>query len=155
MTRSESEAIVAAWKNELSTGVGFVLIARMPPASYEAMFPISIAPMPQKLIRVGMVFDHLSGQAARADWLPGLGSILEKWGQQLSSAKFAERQEAAKKLHSFGDLAEGYLNELARSNDPEAANAAMVLLKQLKPPATQPGDPDLVPAGPKQKAHDR
>ncbi len=135
----EARALVDAWKTDLTTRLGFLIISRLPALDYDKIFPLTITPRPAETLRVGLIFDTLPAQDARASWLPNLAPILDSLGQLLASDDFPTREQAAKHLASYGDLAKPYLQSLLTNKDPEVARAATILLEQLTPkPTTQP-----------------
>jgi hypothetical protein len=152
MTPAEARAIVEIWKPDLTEGAGVLVIGRIPPPSYDAMFPLAITPKPDELKRVGMVFDTLEAQPARLNWLPGLRRNFEEWGKGLGDGDYRRRREAAHRFAAAHDLAEPYLNELRSSSNPEIAGAARVLLRRLQhqPPTRPATAPSTDGAGPRQ-----
>jgi hypothetical protein len=137
MTEGETAAIIAAWKPDLLHRVGFIVCARMPEKSYNAMFPLQVTPKPDEVVRVGMVFDVLPGQNDRLAWLPELKKTLVGWGQQLGDADFRKREAASRNFQKLGDLSKPYLMELKESRNPEISRAAGVLIEKLNPPPAQ------------------
>jgi hypothetical protein len=118
MTDAESFAIVEIWKKDLVNRLGVLVISPMPRELYDAMFPITIDPQPDELVRAGIVFDTLPGQESCSVWLPGLAEHLRKLGPLLTSVEYAERSAAEFAFLSAGDLATEILNELAESKEP-------------------------------------
>lgn len=133
MTEEEARAIVLAWRPDLLETAGFLVIARMPSDLYERMFPLAIAPEPDELVRVGLVFDTVGGQDSRSAWLPGLRARMEEWSAGLTAPDFRQRREAANRFARLGDLARPYLRTLANDPDPARAMAAAELLRELEP----------------------
>jgi len=141
MTEPESRAIVDTWERDLVARVGFLVIARMPDRLYERMFPMTIAPRPDELVRVGLVFDTVPGADARAAWLPGLNDSLRQLGAELGAEEYARRQAAASRFMELGDLARPFLRELQKSPDPEVAATARGLIERMEakpPPQNEP-----------------
>ena len=138
MTPAEAEAIVKVWKPDLLNTVGFLAVARMPADAYGKMFPLTVEPKPDELVRVGLVFDVLAGQDTRAGWLPGLKATLDAWAKDLAAADYHRREAAAARFERMGDLCRPYLKDLTQSGDPEVTRAAALLLRQMEPPATRP-----------------
>lgn len=140
MTEEEAAAIVRVWRPDLLETVGVMVIARMPIDLYDKMFPLEVTPRLDELVRVGLVFDALGGQDARAGWLPGLRPTLDAWAKDLAAKDYRERERAAGKFERLGDLARPFLRTLVESPDAEVARAAAVLLKQADGPTTAPAD---------------
>lgn len=131
MTAQEAKAIVATWRNDLLGTVGVLAVSRMPRDVYDRMFPLAVDPTPKELVRVGMVFDTLAGQAARAPWLPGLPRTLERLGRDLGHETYRTRVAAQHRLARIGELARPSLERWAASGDPETAVTARRLLATL------------------------
>ncbi len=139
LTAPESAALVAAWQHDLTSRLGFLLISRLPVADYDKIFPLSITPKPDEVVRVGLVFDTLPGQKDRSAWLPNLAPKFAELGRQLGSDDFPSRDSARQKLASYGDLTSSFLETLLQDKDPEIVRAATQLLEDLKPkPTTKP-----------------
>ncbi len=138
MTADEAAAITDIWKDDLLQDTGFLMISRMPPRHYDAMFPLRITPQPEELVRVGMVFDQLGGQTDRAQWLTSLAKSINPLITQLGDNEFHKREAAQFKLRAFGDLASPFLNKATGSDDPEISNTARRLLKELEPKLVKP-----------------
>ena len=132
MSKAEADAIVEVWKSDLLGRPGVLVIAPMPRSLYDQMFPIEIKPEPTELVRAGLVFDFLPGQAARADWLPELTLTLLRTGNDLEADTFKKRQAARREFLAAGDLALGVLDELMNSNELETRAAAKKLTAQIR-----------------------
>lgn len=141
LTEPEATALVRAWRPDLLDTVGVLVLARMPADLYDKMFPLTVEPKPDEVVRVGLVFDALGGQDARAGWLPGLRPTMDEWAKALAARDYRDRERAAAKFERLGDLARPYLRMLTASPDAEVARAASVLLKQTAPPTTAPASP--------------
>ena len=133
MTPEEATSIVEAWKPDLLGHIGVMVLAKMPGNLYEKMFPITVTPQPEKIVRAGVVFDQLPGDANRLVWLPGLEKIMNEWAKALSKEDFEIRNAAKTKFARLGDLARLYLEKLAKNDDAEVRTAAEQLLNDLKP----------------------
>jgi len=138
MTAPEADAIDAVWREDLLKPQRFLLISRMPPKLYDAMFPLTVTPPPVELVRVGMVFDALDDQGERAVWFPGLNEKLIKAAVDLASDDFKQREAASRELARWGSLARGVLEKLARSEDAEVRGRAQALLERLVPDVDAP-----------------
>lgn len=152
MTDAESRAIVGTWKEDILERPGFLIIARLPTAKYDEMFPLTVSPRPDELVRVGMVFDTLAGQGERLAWAPALKAQMEKWGRELSSDDYAVRQKASSGLAQMEDMAKDLLEKLSQSGDAETQSRATALLGQLQPvtieaPLVVNGRPSTMPSG--------
>lgn len=133
MTKEEARAIVEIWKPDLLNSKGFLVISRLPSALYEKIFPLEITPKPAELVRAGVIFDTLPGEAARINWLSELGKLMSAWGKDLGSEDFDTRAKAARAFAKLGDLATPELQKLADSPDAETRTIAQRLLAALKP----------------------
>lgn len=133
MTKEEARAIVEIWKPDLLNFKGFLVISRLPSALYEKIFPLEITPKPAELVRAGVIFDTLPGEAARINWLSELGKLMSAWGKDLGSEDFDTRAKAARAFAKLGDLATPELQKLADSPDAETRTIAQRLLAALKP----------------------
>lgn len=133
MTSEEARAIVEIWRADLIGRPGFLLISAIGRETYDKLFPIDISPKPDELVRTCMVFDTLSRQPARAEWLKGFGTKAVQAGKRLGSLDYATRERAMAELAKLGDLAEPFLKQLARSNDAEIRVRAEALLERFKP----------------------
>lgn len=129
MTEEEAKGIVEIWKNDLLKRVGVMVLSPMPQPLYEEMFPIEITPKPDELIRVGLVFDTLPGQADRQAWLPGLEAYLRNVAADLAGEEYQIRSAARKTFLAASDLGLGVLTEFSDSDNPEL-RAAVKALKQ-------------------------
>lgn len=133
MTKEEAHAIVEIWKPDLLDTKGFLAISRLPNSQYEKIFPLEITPKPAELVRAGLIFDTLPGEAARINWLPELGKQMAAWSSALGSEDFDTRAKAARDFAKLGDLATPELRKLADSPDVETSTTAKNLLTALKP----------------------
>ena len=133
MTHDEAAAIVSVWKSDLLNTVGFLCIARMPEELYEKMFPLTITPKPASQVRAGVIFDTLSGEEARLDWLPQIKVKLEPMIRNLSDDDFEVRQQAVSQLIRMGDIILPRINELTKSENSELGSNAREIQKRLQP----------------------
>jgi hypothetical protein len=123
MTQEEARAIVETWKPDLLGRTGFLVISRLPAKAYDAMFPLKITPRPDQIVRAGVVFDTLPGEAARLGWLPGVRARLEQVANDLARGDYPTRVAARKRLLECGELASGFVAQLTESKDPEVRDA--------------------------------
>ncbi|MDD4888725.1 MAG: hypothetical protein PHU85_02250 [Phycisphaerae bacterium] len=150
LSPAEAAAIVETWRPDLLNRVGFLVAVRAPADVYERMFPLTIRPKPAQLVRVGMFFDTLPGEAARLDWLGALEPALEKLGADLGSPKYPVRVEAQQRLADLGDLVHDYLVKLKSTTpDAEVRASAEKLLDRLDKPTVIV--PDVVKRGMEKK----
>jgi hypothetical protein len=119
MTAEEATAIVEAWKPDLLGHIGVMVIGKIPASTYDKMFPLTVTPQPEKIVRVGVVFDHLPGDAGRLAWLPALENTMKTWAADLGKEDFEVRNTAKKRFGRLGDLAKGFLETLKKNDDPE------------------------------------
>lgn len=136
MSPAEARMIVEVWRDDLLGRPGFLVISRMSPADYEAMFPLTITPKPDQLVRVGLVFDPLPKipAATRLAWLPRLSAEMGRWAGELAGADGPQRSAAISGLAKSGDLALPLLDRLRTGTDLRARAAALELLDRLRVP---------------------
>ncbi|HEX8912455.1 MAG TPA: hypothetical protein VF796_08850 [Humisphaera sp.] len=148
MTSQEADAIARCWRPDLLNTPGVLVAARMPADVYAAMFPLTVEPKPDEVVRAGVVFDVLPGQDARLDWLPGIRATLDGWAKDLLAADFPTREAAARRFVRTGDLVRPYLQELAKSPNVELSRQGQTLLRAMTPaPTTKPADVLLLRPG--------
>jgi len=133
MTDEEAKHIVDIWADDLTDRLGFLVIHRLPATTYAELFPMQIKPTPKELVRVGMLFDDVSGQPDRVAWLPAVGKRLPAMIDQLGAADFGTRQAAMDRLAQLGDLAAAALQNAKAHADPQVPESAARLLNALKP----------------------
>lgn len=134
MTKEEAKAIVEVWKDDLLHHPGFLVISRMPEELYEKMFPLTVEPKPDRVIRAGVVLDSLPGDQRRIAWLPTLQEKMDAVAKDWAEEDFEKREGASTFFARLGDMAEPFLLELAKkSKDAEVRARAEALLKGLQP----------------------
>ncbi len=133
LTGEEAAAIVETWRPDLLGKTGFLVAARVPSKTYDAIFPLKVTPKPDELVRAGVVFDTLPGEDARLNWLPAIEETMKKWAKDLASEEFKVREAARKRFSAAGDLARPFLQKLTKSSDDEVRSSATNLLKGLEP----------------------
>ncbi len=101
MTAAEAKAIVASWRSDLLHPWQVLVISRMPDSLYDKMFPLTVSPKPDKLVRVGMVFDRLTGKAC-ANIVPGLSDHIKDMRQQAKSQDQTKSKPAKAALDELG-----------------------------------------------------
>jgi hypothetical protein len=72
----------------------------MPSDLYDKMFPLTVTPKPDKLVRVGMVFDRLKGKAC-ANIVPGLSDHIKDLREQIKADDQAKSKQAKAELDSL------------------------------------------------------
>ncbi|MCW8132868.1 MAG: hypothetical protein KIS92_21150 [Planctomycetota bacterium] len=132
MTREEAAAIVEIWKSDLLASRGFLVVSRMPGKVFDAIFPLEVLPKPDALVRAGVVFDAVPGEAERIGWLPELKKDMAAWSKQLEDENFEVRDRAVRAFAQVGDLAAPVLEALAKSEDPNVSTPAKRLLANLQ-----------------------
>jgi len=132
LSPTEARAVVEIWKPELLKQEGFLVISRMPADRYEKMFPLQVTPKPKEVVRAGVVFDALSGEFARLQWIPEVKARFIEVAKGLAAEEFEARKAAKARLASYGDLALPVLNDLAKSEDTEVRTLATQLIKELQ-----------------------
>lgn len=136
MSPDEARMIVEVWRDDLLGRPGFLVISRMYPAGYEAMFPLTITPKPDRLVRVGLVFDTLPEipAADRLVWLPRLSAEMNRWAGKFAGADGPQRNAAISGLAKSGDLALPLLDRLRTGTDLRARAVALELLGRMRVP---------------------
>jgi hypothetical protein len=133
LSAEEARAVVEIWKPDLLGKRGFLVCARLPAEVYEAMFPLTVAPKPSEVVRVGVVFDDLPGEMDRLAWLPGVQAEMAKRAKDLDHENFETRRGAEAWFAKLGDLATPFLLKLREGGSTEGRDAASRLLKALEP----------------------
>jgi hypothetical protein len=132
MTKDEAKAIVETWKPDLLDRTGFLVISRIPSKVYDGIFPLEIKPEPDQIVRAGVIFDTLPGEATRLVWLPGLQAMFDKLLQELTADEFKVRMAARKRLVGCGELAAPFVERLIESRDPEVLDAVKEFQSVMK-----------------------
>ena len=101
MTEAEARAIVQSWKPDLLHPWQILVISRMPGNLYDTMFPLSVSPKPDKLLRVGMVFDRLHGKSC-ANIVPGLSDHIKDLRKDAAGEDQAKSKAAKAELEQLG-----------------------------------------------------
>jgi hypothetical protein len=101
MTEAEAKAIVKSWRPDLLRAWQVLVISRMPADVYEKMFPLTVSPKPDKLVRVGMVFDRLKGKAC-ANIVPGLSDHIKDPREQAHAQDQTQSKQAKAALDQLG-----------------------------------------------------
>ena len=138
LTKEEAAAIVETWRPDLLATPGFLVASRVPPRVYDQMFPLSVTPAPRQVVRAGVIFDTLPGEAERLAWLPALSETFEAWVKDLNHNDFEVRERATARFARLGDLPRPFLEKVAQGDQPEAQAIARGLLARLKPADVQP-----------------
>jgi hypothetical protein len=101
MTQAEAKAIVKSWEPDLLHPWQILVISRMPAELYEKMFPLTVSPKPDKLVRVGVVFDRLKGKSC-ANIVPGLSDHIKDLREQAKADDQQKSKQAKSTLDELG-----------------------------------------------------
>jgi hypothetical protein len=101
MTQAEAKAIVRSWRPDLLRPWQILVISRVSADAYDKMFPLTISPKPDKLVRVGVVFDRLKGKSC-ANIVPGLSDHIKNLRQQAKADDQPQSKQAKSELDGFG-----------------------------------------------------
>ena len=101
MTQAEAKAIVKSWEPDLLHPWQILVISRMPGELYEKMFPLTVSPKPDKLVRVGVVFDRLKGKSC-ANIVPGLSDHIKDLQAEARGEDAQKSQKAQSELEWLG-----------------------------------------------------
>jgi hypothetical protein len=101
MTEAEAKAIVKSWEPDLLRPWQILVISRMPADLYDKMFPLTVTRKPDKLVRVGMVFDRLSGKAC-ANIVPGLSDHIKALREEAHAEDQTQSKQAKAALDELG-----------------------------------------------------
>ena len=145
MSAAEAKSIVEIWKEDLLRPVGCLLISRIPPATYDSIFPLEIKPMPSELVRVGLVFDLVDDSRERIHWLPRTQRHLRELTAKLDSEDFHVRERAFDEIVAHADLGESVAKSLVGHKDPEVNWRAKVLLHRIALGRQKQPIPNMVP----------
>jgi hypothetical protein len=105
----EAKSLIDTWKQTMFETPGLNLFYRLPQSEYDALLPLTIAPKPEAVVRVGLIHHgHLE---------PDFADRVLELVKQLDSTKFAERDAALKKLLAIGPPALVQLERLRERND--------------------------------------
>ncbi|MEZ5329705.1 MAG: M56 family metallopeptidase [Verrucomicrobiales bacterium] len=130
MTQAESEAIVNTWKPDILGTQGLLCLYTVPRSIYDAMFPITIDPKPDQLVRVGMIFDRVGYEGTQLQSLPRLTQKIERICAELNSpTQSGERnQQARAEFCALRNFSEPLIATKLQSES--AYNGAAKLLEQ-------------------------
>ncbi len=101
MTQAEAKAIVRSWRPDLLRPWQILVISRMPADLYNKMFPLTVTPKPDKLVRVGMIFDRLAGKSC-ANIVPGLSDHIKDLREQAKGDDEKKSKQAKAELEALG-----------------------------------------------------
>jgi len=111
MSAAEAQSIVNVWRDDLLHRTGFIIISRLPRLLYDKIFPITITPKPDALVRVGFIFDELPGADARLSWLPQTSQKIPEQFRLLQAENGTVRHQAAAWIRALGDVIHPYLEQ--------------------------------------------
>ena len=101
MTAAEAKAIVASAAERPAASLAGPGDLAHAAGLYDKMFPLTVSPKPDKLVRVGMVFDRLTGKAC-ANIVPGLSDHIKDMRQQAKSQDQTKSKPAKAALDELG-----------------------------------------------------
>ena len=130
MTQAESEAIVNTWKPDILGTQGLLCLYTVPRSIYDAMFPITIDPKPDQLVRVGMIFDRVGYEGTQLQSLPRLTQKIERICAELNSPTHSgeRNQQARAEFCALRNFSEPLIATKLQSES--AYNGAAKLLEQ-------------------------
>ena len=121
--QDEAQSLIHVWGEGLFERPGISIVHRIPQSVYDEWIPLHLDPVPQKTVRVGFVVHQ--------NLEPELDVEVEKLIAKLGSNKYKEREAAERALFSIGGAAIKPIKLAAKSKDPEIADRANRLIKQL------------------------
>ena len=105
----EAQALADDWKQRMFETPGIHLFYRMPREAYDRSMPLTVTPVPESVVRVGLIFHgHLE---------PDFPDRILELVKQLDAPKFAERNAAMKKLQAIGPAALAQIQKLRVRKD--------------------------------------
>ncbi|MCA9018442.1 MAG: hypothetical protein KDA77_24185, partial [Planctomycetaceae bacterium] len=128
--QAESEAIVNTWKPDILGTQGLLCLYTVPRSIYDAMFPITIDPKPDQLVRVGMIFDRVGYEGTQLQSLPRLTQKIERICAELNSPTHSgeRNQQARAEFCALRNFSEPLIATKLQSES--AYNGAAKLLEQ-------------------------
>jgi hypothetical protein len=119
----EAASLVDLWKKEMFETPGLHVFYRLPQEEYERLLPMTLAPKPHAVVRVGLVFHGHSE--------PDLPERVLDLVKQLDSPRYAVRDAAQKKLVQMGPAALVHLQRLnTAAQTTEVQKSIDLLLKK-------------------------
>ncbi|HEX5033431.1 MAG TPA: hypothetical protein VFW62_03030, partial [bacterium] len=106
----ESQALADFWKKDLFETAGLHVCFRLPQEEYEKRLPMTLAPRPARLVRVGLVVQTFPD--------PALAEKVAALVKELDSEDFKVREAAQKKLQDMGRSVYGQLVRLRKTELP-------------------------------------
>jgi hypothetical protein len=94
---AEARSLVALWREDLLLAEGVTVFYRLPQQEYERLLPLTMAPRPERLVRVGLV------QHPHCE--PDLAERVARLVKQLDSDDFETRERAQQELERLGRAA--------------------------------------------------
>jgi hypothetical protein len=110
LNEDEAKSLVELWKQELFQTEGVTLFYRLPQEEYDQWLPIQIKPLPEKMVRVGLV------QHPHCE--PDLAERIAAIVKDLNDDNFVRREQAQKRLESMGSAAFVHLQRILRQSLP-------------------------------------
>jgi hypothetical protein len=105
----EAQTLIDSWKKDMFDTPGVNVFYRLPQSEYDVRMPLSIAPIPNSTVRVGLIYHgHLEPDFAER--------ILEQV-KRLDAQRFADREAATRKLLQYGPAALVQLQRLRERKD--------------------------------------
>ena len=119
----EAQSLIDVWRPGLFERPGISIIHRIPQKTYDKWIPLHLNPKPENMIRVGLVVHQ--------NLEPELNEEITKLIGQLGSKVYKVREKAQRDLHAIGGAAMKSIKAAAKHDDPEIADRANRLIKQL------------------------
>ena len=121
--QDEAQSLIHVWGEGLFERPGISIVHRIPQSVYDEWIPLHLDPAPKKTLRVGLVVHQ--------NLEPELDAEVEKLIARLGSSRYKVREAAERTLFSIGGAAIKPIKLAAKSKDPEIADRANRLIKQL------------------------
>jgi hypothetical protein len=120
----EARALAEVWKQEFFQADGLTMFYRLPQEEYEKLLPMKLKPRPEKLVRVGLVFQpHCE---------PDLAQRIADLAKDLGSEEFEKREAAQQSLEKIGRAAFVHLRRVRPAiKSPEALRRIDELLDRV------------------------
>ena len=130
LTPLEVELFAANYAPSLFAGEAFIVACRLNPAAIEEAVPLSIFPVPEKILRVPFLI------VRHAD--PLVNGEVDQLVAQLGDPKYSVRETAQKRLIELGPLAFSALQKATNHADVEVAiRSERILLSHNQTPSGQ------------------
>ena len=119
----EAQSLIDVWRPGLFERPGISIIHRISQKTYDEWIPLHLNPQPENMVRVGLVVHQ--------NLEPELDEEITKLIGQLGSKVYKVREQAQRDLHAIGGAAMKSIKAAAKHDDPEIADRANRLIKQL------------------------